>query len=136
MHRISRRRALGMFVSAAGAAGLGTVGGARLLYADDEEQGEAPFINGRVVAVGIPGASAVSPVGTFLPGGPVHDNPALAAFTQPGRVLDATRILVGGRSNFGAPRANSGQSEGSFLSLHPGGAETLTVPAAFAGAGD
>jgi hypothetical protein len=60
-------------------------------------------LRGRIVALGIPGASAISAFGTFLPGGPIHDNPALAAFTMPGRVLDPVRILVGSTSNFGAP---------------------------------
>ena len=51
------------------------------------------FLEGRVVAVGIPGVSAVAPVGTFLPGGP---NPTkFAAYGRPGQVLDPKRILVG-----------------------------------------
>jgi hypothetical protein len=89
-----------------------------------------------VVAVGIPGASAVAPVGTFLPGGPIHDNPALAAFTQPGRVLDPNRILVGSPSNFGAPKANPDQAAGALLSIDPRGAQVLRVPPRFASAGD
>ncbi len=48
---------------------------------------------GRVVAVGIPGAGALSPVGTFHPGGPIHDKPDFAVFTRPGAVLDPTRLL-------------------------------------------
>jgi hypothetical protein len=96
---------------------------------------DPPFLDGRVVAVGIPGASAVAPVGSFLPGGPIHDNPALAAFTTPGRVLDPARIMVGGSSNFGAPKANADQAEGSFLSIDPR-AEELSVPPSFARAGD
>lgn len=96
---------------------------------------DAAFIDSRVVAVGIPGASALSPVGTFLPGGPIHDNPVLAAFTQPGRVLDPSRIMVGSSSNFGAPKSNADQAEGSFLSIDPRG-EELAVPATFASAGD
>ena len=66
-----------------------------------QEKDDGQFLSGRIVAVGIPGISAVSPVGTFLPGGPIHDKPVLAAFTQPGRVLDPTRILVASTSNFG-----------------------------------
>lgn len=92
-------------------------------------------LQGRIIAVGIPGASAISPVGTFLPGGPIHDNPAFAAYTQPGRVLDPARILVGSRSNFGAPAANPDQLEGSFLSIDPRGTDTLVIPQAFAAAG-
>jgi hypothetical protein len=117
---------------AVGALGLTTLGGTSVSPAGAKDPS---FIDGRVIAVGIPGASAVSPVGTFLPGGPIHDNPALAAFTQPGRVLDPTRIVVGSSSNFGAPKANSDQPEGSFLSLDPDG-ENLAVPATFASAGD
>ena len=134
MTRISRRRAIRLFVSAAGAAGVATLGGTRFIFADDEE--EVPILDGRVIATGIPGASAVAPVGTFLPGGPIHDNPALAAFTQPGRVLDPARVLVGSRSNFGAPKANAAQAEGSLLSIDPRGAGTLAVPPDFASAGD
>jgi hypothetical protein len=93
-------------------------------------------LRGRVVAVGIPGASAISPVGTFLPGGPIHDNPAFAAYTQPGRILDPVRILVGSASNFGAPVADSAQRQGSLLSIDPRGPETLEVPDDFASAGD
>ncbi len=123
-----------MFASAAGVAGLAAVAGTRVLFADDEA--EAPFLNGRLIATGIPGASAVSAVGTFLPGGPIHDNPALAAFTKPGRVLDPTRILVASPSNFGAPKANEDQSEGALLSIDPTGHTALAVPAEFGGAGD
>ncbi len=99
------------------------------------EQGSVPFIDGRVVAVGIPGASALSPVGRFLPGSPINSNPELAALTQPGRVLDPTRIVVGSRSNFGAPEANADQFAGSFLSIDPHGSE-LAVPPTFASAGN
>jgi hypothetical protein len=98
-------------------------------------EGKAHFINARVIASGIPGASAVSPVGRFLPGSPIHDNPVLAELTQPGRVLDPTRIVVGSRSNFGAPKANLDQAAGAFLSIDPG-ARNLAVPARFARAGD
>jgi hypothetical protein len=119
-------------VMAVGAIGLATLGGTSVSRADAKDPS---FIDGRVIASGIPGASAVAPVGTFLPGGPIHDNPVLAAFTEPGRVLDPTRIVVGSRSNFGAPKANADQSAGSFLSIDPRG-EELAVPATFASAGD
>jgi hypothetical protein len=131
--RIIRRRAIATLAAAACAAALAAVGGTRA--AAGAEQETPPFIDARVIASGIPGASAVSPVGTFLPGGPIHDNPTLAAFTQPGRVLDPTRILVGSSSNFGAAKANADQAEGSFLSIDPGG-EDLDVPARFARGGD
>jgi hypothetical protein len=94
------------------------------------------ILKARIVALGIPGASAISPVGTFLPGGPIHDDPVFAAYTQPGRILDPGRILVGSTSNFGAPLADSTQREGSFLSIDPSGTEPLAVPADFASAGD
>jgi hypothetical protein len=134
MH-ITRRRAIGMLLSAAGATGFAAIPDTRLLTADGGEV-DPQALEGRVIAVGIPGASAVSPVGTFLPGGPIHDNPALAAFTQPGRVLDPARILVGSRFNFGAPKANADQAEGALLSIDPRGGGTLAVPPAFAAAGD
>ena len=102
----------------------------------DENAQRGGILKGRIVAVGIPGASAISPVGTFLPGGPIHDNPALAAYTQPGRILDPMRILVGSTSNFGAPVADAAQREGSFLSLDPRGPDTLVIPSDFASAGD
>ena len=89
----------------------------------------------RVVAVGIPGVAAVSPVGAFHAGGPIRDKPEFAAFTQPGRILDPNRVLVTSTSNFGAPLALTGAPEGSVLSLDPDGA-TLAVPAAFAAVGD
>jgi hypothetical protein len=101
--------------------------------ADDE--GDQQIIAGRIVALGIPGVSAVAPVGVFLPGGPIHDNPNFAAFTQPGRVLDPARILVGSRSNFGAPLARPAQEEGTFLSIDPRNPQPLVIPPDFAAAG-
>jgi hypothetical protein len=103
--------------------------------ADDEGENQQ-FLRGRIVALGIPGASTISAVGVFLPGGPIHDNAALAAFTMPGRVLDPVRILVGSTSNFGAPVAHSGQLPGSFLSIDPRFPDTLAIPPDFAAAGD
>jgi hypothetical protein len=105
-----------------------------LAEADDHSNKQS--LQGRVVAVGIPGASAISAIGTFLPGGPIHDNPALAAYTQAGRVLDPVRIVVGSTSNFGAPVADPAQKEGSFLSIDPTGPEVLRIPPRFAAAGD
>jgi hypothetical protein len=60
--------------------------------------------------------------------------PAFAAFTEPGRVLDPNRILVGSNSNFGAPLADTAQAPGALLSIDPTGSNTLTVPASFAAA--
>jgi hypothetical protein len=93
-------------------------------------------LSARVVAVGIPGAGAVSPVGTFHPGGPIHDNPRFAAFTSPGEVLDPARVLVASSSNFGAPLARTDQPAGAILSLDPRGPDVLRVPATFAAGGD
>src|ERR1700693_16744 len=76
---------------------------------------------GRLVAVGISGASAVSAVGTFHPGGPIHDKPAFCAFTQPGSILDPLRILVASSSNFGAPLAGPEKLSGAILSIDPRG---------------
>jgi hypothetical protein len=133
VRRITRRRATLTLAVAACAAALTTVGGTSASVAGEQES--APFIHGRVIASGIPGASAVSPVGRFLPGSPINSNPELAALTQPGRVLDPTRIVVGSRSNFGAPKANADQFAGSFLSIDPRGAD-LAVPPTFANAGN
>ena len=92
--------------------------------------------NGRivadVVATGIPGAGAITQIGTFHQGGPLHDNAALiAGTTDPGHVLDRTRLFVASTSNFGAPLAIEGQAEGSILSIDVSGAR-VDVPAAFA----
>ena len=100
----------------------------------EDEGHKQQSLRGRIVALGIPGASTISAVGTFLPGGPIHDKPELAAFTIPGRVLDPVRILVGSTSNFGAPVANSGQRPGSFLSIDPRFPDTLLIPPDFAAA--
>jgi hypothetical protein len=129
--QISRRQAL-VALGLAGVAGVDAVTSTSSAYAG--KSSGVPTISGRVVAVGIPGASAIAPVGTFLPGSPINSNPVLAAFTQPGRVCDPTRILVGSRSNFGAPKANEDQAAGAFLSIDPGGAD-LAVPARFAASG-
>jgi hypothetical protein len=103
--------------------------------ADKADDDALQTLNGRIVAAGIPGVSAISAVGSFLPGGPIHDKPAFAAFTQPGRILDPTRILVGSTSNFGESLAISDQQPGSFLSIDPGSPVTLVVPPLFAAGG-
>ena len=87
---------------------------------------------GRVVAVGIPGAGALSPVGTFHPGGPIHDKPDFAVFTRPGAVLDPTRLLVASMSNFGAPLAQPDMPPGAILSLDLRTTIPLVIPPAFA----
>lgn len=94
-----------------------------------------PVLTGRLVAVGIPGAGAVSAVGEFHLGGPIHDKPAFRAFTEPGAVLDPERILVGSSSNFGAPPARKCRPSGSVLSIDPRGSSPIVVPPNFAAAG-
>jgi hypothetical protein len=103
--------------------------------AQDTNGNSTPALKGRIVAVGIPGASAITPVGTFLPGSPIG-NPAnpLHAFTQPGQVLDPARLLVGSNSNFGASLGNPSEREGSFLSIDPRG-DMLLIDPNFAAAG-
>src|SRR5207248_8729798 len=88
-------------------------------------------LRARVIATGIPGSGAVSEVGDFLRGSPIHDNATLAAYAQPGKVLDAKRVLVASTSNFGAPLARANDPEGSVLSIDPA-ADQITVPAGFA----
>jgi len=96
---------------------------------------EPSLIIGQVKAVGVVGASAVAQVGFFHPGGPIHDKPAFAAFTEAGRVIDKDRVLVVSSSNFGAPRAIPDAPEGAVLSLDLGG-PTLVIPPDFAAAGN
>src|SRR5215468_5769228 len=128
MKKISRRNILLIIAFVVGVAAIGRLNAGRA-------EGKTLDLIGRIIAIGIPGVSAISPVGSFLPGGPIHDNPAFAAYTQPGRILDPARILVGSRSNFGAALANSAEQEGSFLSIDPRGAEILVIPSDFAVAG-
>jgi hypothetical protein len=91
-----------------------------------------PILTGRLVAVGIPGAGALSAVGTFHVGGPIHDKPAFHAFTESGAVLDPVRILVASSSNFGAPLARADLPEGAILSIDPNGTAPVQVPPTFA----
>ena len=105
-----------------------------------EKSGSSPYadrqgvLRARVITTGIPGAGAVSEVGDFLRGSPLHDNTTLAAYTQPGKVLDAKRVLVASSSNFGAPLARVNDPEGAVLSIDPG-VDQIAVPANFAAAG-
>jgi hypothetical protein len=118
---------LGMAILAMG------IGFVRPSWAGDEPRPLA--LEGRVVAVGIPGVSAISVVGVFLPGGPIHDKPALAAYTKAGAVLDPVRLLVASTSNFGEPLANADQLPGSVLSIDPRGSAPLIIPPTFASGG-
>lgn len=100
-----------------------------------QEGNNTPAIQGRIVAVGIPGASTITPVGTFLPTSPIG-NPtnALHAFTAPGQVLDPARLLVGSNSNFGEAMGNASEREGTVLSIDPRG-DMLSIDPNFATAG-
>jgi hypothetical protein len=106
-------------------------------------------LDARVVAINIPGASAIAQVGKFVTGGTLDPSPIGTPCANPnpipknfpddiksGAVLDPNRILVGSQSNFGAPLATGdvGQ-EGSFLSIDPTGPGILNVPANFAHSG-
>jgi hypothetical protein len=106
---------------------------------DDGAHG-IPRIEARVVAVHIPGASALAQIGTFLnvppPGACANPIPSkFPSYTQPGAVLDPTRILVGSTSNFGARRAIGAGKDGALLSIDPNGSKTLSVPSDFASSG-
>jgi hypothetical protein len=96
-------------------------------------------IDARVIAENIPGASAISQVGTFLNNPPpacARPIPTLfPTFTVPGAVLDPNRVLVGSQSNFGAPLPMNVGQEGSFLSIDPSGSGILSVPRNFAESG-
>jgi hypothetical protein len=97
-------------------------------------------IDARVIALNIPGASAIAQIGTFLnnavPPACAHPIPTLfPSYVQPGAVLDPNRILVGSRSNFGAPLAVGVGREGSFLSIDPSAPDILRVPQDFAQSG-
>src|SRR5215813_9935076 len=101
-------------------------------------------IQARVIATNIPGASAISQVGTFLLNTPPlamcnatvpFPSPiptSFSSFIKPGAVLDPNRMLVGSGSNFGAPLAIGVGTEGSFLSIDPSGPGSLSVPPNFA----
>lgn len=116
-------------------------GGARAVpIARTPAAGAAPPVRAvrlgaRVVAAGIPGAGALSPVGSFHPGGPIHDKRRFAAATRRGRVLDPSRLLVASSSNFGAPPARGDWAPGSVLSIATDAPAPLVPPAGFASSG-
>jgi mono/diheme cytochrome c family protein len=102
---------------------------------DNDNRGrrvDVDVVHADVVAAGIPGASAIAQVGTFHKGGPFRENATFAAFTQPGRVLDRTRLFVASTSNFGAPLGRANDAPGSIVSIDVSGASPVIVPADFA----
>ena len=108
---------------------------ALLATGNDKQQNNPDIqtVQAEVVATGIPGAGAIAQIGTFQAGGPFHENPVLAANTQPGKVLDRTRLLVASSSNFGAPLARPDEATGAVLSIDIS-AGSLAVPPHFAAA--
>ena len=135
MRQIGRHTALGLMALTAGFAVMEGEAGQRAAQA----QG-ITSVDARIVALNIPGASAIAEVGTFLnvppPGACANPIPSkFPSYIQPGAILDPKRILVGSRSNFGAPLASGGGEEGSLLSIDPSGASILRVPANFAQSG-
>src|SRR5215470_12450770 len=137
MTQINRQMALGLMALAAGIANAGSAQSARAQAIAD--------INAHIIATNIPGASAIAQVGTFLSGPATpfgqcslpHPIPGFHSgdFIKTGAVLDPNRILVGSRSNFGAPLAPGVGQEGSFLSIDPSWPDILSVPPDFAGVG-
>src|SRR5581483_2185871 len=115
--------------------GFGRTGSGPTAAVLAQPAGDAP-LSGRVIAVGIPGVGAIAPVGTFHPGGPIHDNPEFAIFTTPGQVLDPSRIVVASSSNFGEPLAQADRPTGAILSLDPSGDAPLVIPPTFATSGN
>jgi mono/diheme cytochrome c family protein len=87
-----------------------------------------------VVATGIPGAGAITQIGTFHQGGPFVERALFAAETQPGHVLHSVRLFVASTSNFGAPLARPNEAEGSILSVDLTHGP-IAVPPGFASAG-
>jgi hypothetical protein len=94
-----------------------------------------PRLEARIVARTIPGASALAEVGPFLNDPKACANPIPSKFPSyvlPGAILDPARILVGGRSNYGAPLAAGVGRGGSVLSIDATGAGVLEIPPNFA----
>ena len=120
---INRRLAIAvLFVAGFGSAG----------HSIAERPETPPLVRAEVavIATGIPGAGAISQVGTFHRGGPFPGRTAV----QPGGILERPRLLVASTSNFGAPLGRSDQPSGSILSIDPRG-DPITVPGNWADAG-
>src|ERR1700722_1838506 len=135
MRQIGRHTAFGVMALTVGIAVMGGEAGQHASQAQ-----RIPRVDARIRALNIPGASAIAEVGTFLnvppPGACANPIPSkFPSYIQPGAVLDPRRILVGSRSNFGAPRAIGGGEGGSLLSIDPTGPSVLSVPADFAESG-
>ncbi len=112
--------------------GLATLGAVNDQVSSAGGAPDAIQVTADVVATGIPGAGAITQIGTFHTGGPLHDNAVLiAGSTDPGHVLDRTRLFVASTSNFGATRAIAEEPEGSILSIDASGSR-VDVPPAFA----
>jgi Di-haem oxidoreductase, putative peroxidase len=131
-------KAIALAVALAGCAGGGDPGPAgqgtdqRLSVADD-----LSFVlpvKASVVAQGIPGAGAITQVGTFHRGGPFHDKAVFAALTAPGMILDPSRLMVASSSSFGATLSRPTEAPGSVLSIDVGHG-LVTIPPGFAAAG-
>jgi len=103
-------------------------------HAGDRDEPFAYPTHARVVAQGIPGAGALTQVGTFHRGGPLHDKAALAGLTAPGMILDGKRLLVASSSSFGAPLSRPAEAPGCVLSLDVSQG-LVTVPPDLATAG-
>jgi len=99
------------------------------ILADDAGADIPRPLTATVVAMGIPGAGAITQVGTFQNGGPFAPGGALAAASHP--VLDRIRLLVASTSNFGAPLARPLEAPGSILSLDVSSG-AVNVPSDFA----
>jgi hypothetical protein len=135
MRQIGRTTALGIVVAVTAIAVFASEAALRATRAQ-----AVADLSARVVAINIPGASAIAQVGTFInegtltPGDCANPSPIpthFSAYTQPGAVLDPNRLLVGSASNFGAPLPASDGLQGSLLSIDPSGARTLIVPTNF-----
>jgi hypothetical protein len=132
MRQISRHTALGIMALAAGIAVVDGDAAWRAAWAQritDIDSIDA--IDAHVIATNIPGASAISQVGTFLndPNACARPIPTgFPSFIASGAVLDSIRILVGSRSNFGAKLADGVGEEGSFLSIDPSGRDLMVPP--------
>jgi hypothetical protein len=116
---------------------LAVVAGMTLVSGGTAAKQAIQNLNARVVAINIPGASAIAQVGKFLNsaegacGGSPISTTFFSSYIQKGAVLDPNRILVGSQSNFGAPLDVVGL-EGAFLSIDPASPGALNVPSNFA----